>query len=196
MTLGQELRSFWPPAGNDPQPAPAIGVKAPSSDRLLIPSADGRPIVITFLRHCGCPFAEKTFKAIRAAAEHHPHIRFIAVSHSEQGATDRWVDALGGSENSLEIVVDTDRKIFAQWGLGVSSFGHFMSPVGMWAAYRLGKEEGIWNRPTESGNRWQMAGSFAVDEEGILRWGRAMRSAAEIPNFEEGVESVRASKAT
>ncbi|KAJ7714750.1 hypothetical protein B0H16DRAFT_520000 [Mycena metata] len=191
MTLRQELKSFWP-EGKPALAAPVIGLKAPSSERLPIPSVDGRPVILTFLRHCGCPFAEKTFKAIRTTAAHNPNIRFIAVSHSDQGSTDRWVDAVGGGEG-VEIVVDADREIFAEWGLGLSSLGHFMSPAGLWAVYRLGKDEGIWNKPTESGNRWQTSGSFAVDMRGTLRWGRAMRSVAEVPNFEEAVESVKVS---
>ncbi|KAJ6581909.1 hypothetical protein B0H19DRAFT_1207601 [Mycena capillaripes] len=186
MSFWQELNSFRLPEAKATQPVPEIGSKAPWSDRLQ-PSPDGRPTVITFLRHCGCPFAEKTFKALRATAAHTPKVRFVAVSHSDQGATDRWLDAVGSSEG-VEILVDADRTVFAQWGLGLSSFGHFLSPAGLWAAYRLGKDEGIWKRPTESGNRWQTSGSFAVDHEGIVKWGGAMRRADEVPNFEEAVE--------
>ncbi|KAJ6534652.1 hypothetical protein DFH09DRAFT_1249969 [Mycena vulgaris] len=191
MTFQQELNSFWTPKAKPTNQAPEIGSKAPSSDWLRIPSSDGRPTVVTFLRHCGCPFAEKTFKALRATAAHTPEIRFVAVSHSDQGSTERWVDVVGGRE-MVEIIVDADRDAFAQWGPGLSSLGHFMSPAGLWAAYRLGKDDGIWNRPTESGNRWQMSGSFAVDSEGTVRWGGPMRRADEIPNFQEAVESLKA----
>ncbi|KAF8216833.1 hypothetical protein K438DRAFT_1901435 [Mycena galopus ATCC 62051] len=190
MTFRQELNSFWVPKAKTTQPLPEVGSKAPSSDRLQLPNPDGRPTVITFLRHCGCPFAEKTFKALCATAAHSPDIRFIAISHSDQSATDRWLAAVGASDG-VEILVDADRNVFAQWGLGNSSFSHFMSPSGLWAAYRLGKDEGIWNRPTESGNRWQTSGSFAVDVQGTVRWGGAMRSASEIPNFEEAVEILK-----
>lgn len=36
---------------------PAIGTRAPSSMKLRFPSGDGRPTVVVFLRHCGCPCA-------------------------------------------------------------------------------------------------------------------------------------------
>ncbi|KAJ7656359.1 hypothetical protein DFH06DRAFT_1045719 [Mycena polygramma] len=169
MTFWQELNSFRFPEAKTTQPPPQIGSKAPSSGRLPLPRPDGRPTVLTFLRHCGCPFAEKTFNALRAASSHNSEICFIAISHTDQDATDRWLNAVGGNEE-VEVVVDSDRDMFAQWGLGVSSFGHVLSPAGLWGAYKLGKNEGIWNRPTESGNRWQTAGSFAVDNEGIVRW--------------------------
>ncbi|KAJ7698946.1 hypothetical protein B0H17DRAFT_1006385 [Mycena rosella] len=191
MTFKQELSSFRVPKAKATQPVPEIGSKAPSSPHLPMPSADGRPTVVTFLRHCGCPFAERTFRALRATAAHTPAVRFVAVSHSDRGATDRWLAALGGA-SPVEIVVDAARDEFARWGLGLSSLGHFLSPAGLWAAYRLGKTDGIWNRPTESGNRWQVSGSFAVDGGGTVRWGGAMRRADEVPDFEEAVGVLKA----
>lgn len=64
----------------------------------------------------------------------------------------------------------------------------------MWSVYKLGKEEGIWNRPTESGSRWQMSGAFAVDGEGVVRWGGAAELADWIPDFGEGVRSLQGEK--
>lgn len=35
----------------------------------------------------------------------------------------------------------------------------------------LARREGISNRPTESGTRWQTSGTFAIGEDGIVKWG-------------------------
>ena len=51
-------------------------------------------------------------------------------------------------------------------------------------------EEGIWNRPTESGRRWQTAGCYAVDGDRIVRWGGPAQRADEIPDFEKAVQSL------
>lgn len=72
----------------------------------------------------------------------------------------------------MQVIIDSEWEIYAQWGLGVSSFWHVLSPWSMWSVYKLGKEEGIWNRSTESGSRWQTSGSFAIDKEGMVAWGR------------------------
>lgn len=56
--------------------------------------------------------------------------------------------------------------------------------------YKLGKSEGIWNRPTESGNRWQTSGSWAVDGMGVVRWGGAAKAADEIPDFKGALLAV------
>lgn len=69
------------------------------------------------------------------------------------------------------MLVDADRQIYAKWGLGITSWSHVLSPAGLAAIWKLGQEEGIWNRPTESGSRWQSSGNWAVDAEGYVRWG-------------------------
>lgn len=48
-----EMQSLKTPARKDVQPVPNVGAVAPTSSK--IPLADGKPTVILFLRHCGCP---------------------------------------------------------------------------------------------------------------------------------------------
>ena len=126
-------------------PIPSIGANAPSTSKLPLPNPDEKPTILTFLRHCGCPFAEKTFLSFRAAASAHPSVNFVAVSHSAQSATNKWLEAIGGADN-VRIIVDNERELFAQWGLGVSSFWHVLNPASMWSVYKLGKEQGIVSR--------------------------------------------------
>lgn len=61
----------------------------------------------------------------------------------------------------------------------------------MWDVVKLGRAEGIWNRPTESGKRFQTSGFWAVDGRGIVKWGRAAKQGSDIPDFErEAVPAV------
>ena len=148
-------------------------------------------MVLAFLRHAGCPFAESTFLNLREIARANRNIDFISVSHSSEEATDTWLKSLpqaGSEPSNLRVVVDPDS--YAAYGLGPSSYSHVLSPWALYEVWRLGKEEGIWNRPTESGSRWQTAGFFAIDGEGIVRWGRAARRADDIPDFEEAVDAI------
>lgn len=113
----------------------------------------------------------------------------IAVSHSSQAATDAWVVGVGG-EWEVEVIVDEGRDLYAAWGLGLSSTWHALNPAVLYSAVALGRGEGIWNRATESGSRWQMGGAFAVDEKGVVRWARPARSADEIPDFQEALTAL------
>jgi hypothetical protein len=111
MTLQQELQSWFAPrptyAVSDP---PKIGEPAPRPAKLGL--KDNKPTIIAFLRHCGCPFAEKTYLVLREAARKHVDIDFIAVSHSDEQSTHKWFKSIGETENepdNLRLVVDNER---------------------------------------------------------------------------------------
>ncbi len=158
MSFQQEAASWMFPSQLSTSPIPSIGANAPSTPKLQLPDSNEKPTILTFLRHCGCPFAEKTFLSLRAAASAHPSITFVAVSHSDQSATDKWLQAVGGAQN-VRIIVDTERELFARWGLGVSSFWHVLNPASMWSVYKLGKEHGIVSiAPTQSMPRLESRG--------------------------------------
>ncbi|KAL9067088.1 MAG: hypothetical protein Q9157_006925 [Trypethelium eluteriae] len=193
MTFQSELSSWFSTSGPQPAKPPAVGSKAPSTLKLELPPPDGKPIIITFLRHCGCPFAEKTFHDLRTSASLHPNIHFFAISHSSPSATANWHASLPPMPNespepsNLKLVVDEGRELYAKWGLGIASFWHVLAPGSLYTLYQLGTQEGIWNRPTESGSRWQTSGNFAVDGEGVVRWGGVVERAGYTPDFEEVV---------
>jgi hypothetical protein len=88
------------------------------------------------------------------------------------------------------MIIDDERKMYAEWGLGVSSLWHVLSPWSMYEVFKLGKQEGVWNRPTESGTRWQSAGSFAVDGDGVVKWSRPSNSVGNVPNFTEALQAL------
>lgn len=129
---------------------------------------------------------------MREIASKNSDIHFIAVSHSNNEHTAKWRREIGGEEDpsNLEIIVDDQRQIYAAWGLGVASFWHVLSPQGFYELYRLAKDEGITNRPTESGYRWQTSGSWAIDGKGKVVWGGPVKTANEIPDFAEAVKAV------
>lgn len=130
---------------------------------------------------------------MRDAALAHPNIHFIAVSHSSQQHTDKWQhDIIGEDANpaNLEVVVDDKREIYAAWGLGVASVWHVLKPQSLYDIYKMAKEDGIVNRPTESGYRFQTSGHWAVDGQGKVVWGGVAGSANELPDFDEAVRAV------
>jgi hypothetical protein len=133
--------------------------------------------------------AEKTFDQLRKAAAKNPHVNFIAISHSSEEATEKWLIAVGG-EWDVTVIVNADRELYAQWGLGISNLWHVLNPWSLYSVFQLARQEKITNRPTESGNRWQTSGSFAVDGEGIVRWSKVANAADEIPDFDEALKAL------
>jgi hypothetical protein len=127
---------------------------------------------------------------MRETASSYPDMHFIAVSHSDQPSTLHWLEAVGGAGH-ISIVIDTDRGSYAAWGLGVSSCWHVLNPWSLASVYWLGTKEGIWNKPTETGTRWQSSGSFGVDQSGVVRWSEPNKSANDIPDFPAMAEMIR-----
>lgn len=118
MTFQQELNSWFSPKNPTTSEPPKPGDPAPTTPNL--PLDPNKKSILAFLRHCGCPFAEKTFLRLREAAKTHSDIAFIAVSHSDQASTDKWLKSLpqyGTEPSNLSIVVDAEKEVYAKWGL-------------------------------------------------------------------------------
>jgi hypothetical protein len=163
--------------------APEIGARAPD----LPAMQPGRPAVVAFLRHVGCPFAEATVRRMTAFAAEHPAIDFIAVTHSQDEPSQRWCNAFGGA-GDVRIMSDPSRARYAAWGIGLSDRRHFAGPESLAALRRL-LDDGIHNR-WASGNRWQAAASFAVDSTRVLRWRHLPRHAGELPPLADAITAL------
>jgi hypothetical protein len=171
------LRSFVPPAALPTSKPPELGEPAPELPGL----SPGRPAVVAFLRHTGCPFAEATMVALRgAAAASGDGLDWIAVSHAPADATERWVAAVGGIEG-VRVLPDPERRLYGAWGLGRTSLGHFMGRRSLSAVMKLARQ-GIRNRHPD-GTRWQQAGTFLVDADGAVRWRHLPAHAGELPDL-------------
>jgi hypothetical protein len=147
----------------------------------------GRPAVVGFLRHVGCPFAEATVRQMAALAAERPGVDFLAVTQSDDRPSRRWCDAFGGAAG-VQLVADPDRARYAAWGVGLSDRRHFAGPESLGALRRL-LDEGIHNR-WASGNRWQAAATFAVDPAGVLRWRHFPAHAGDVPPLADAVAAV------
>jgi hypothetical protein len=55
VSIKKELASWWAPKKIETAPIPELRSQAPSLPKLPMPAADGKPTIVTFLRHCGCP---------------------------------------------------------------------------------------------------------------------------------------------
>lgn len=116
----------------------------------------------------------------------------IAVSHSDKPSTDKWVESVGGAAN-VQVIVDSERKIYGQYGLGVASFWHVLNPWSLGAVFTMAREEKIANRPTESGTRWQTSGVYAVDASGVVKYSHPSATTDDLGDLEAAVKSIKKS---
>ncbi|KAJ4419321.1 hypothetical protein N0V82_005009 [Gnomoniopsis sp. IMI 355080] len=185
----KEIQSYKSPPPREVAPVPAVGEPAREHAESVLKLPKDKPTIIVFLRHCGCPFAEKAFRALTAFSTRHAgSIHCIAISHSSREHTEAWVPQVGGEWN-VEVIVDEEREIYAAWGLGLSSYWH-VGPMSFFNAMQLGKSEGIWNRTTESGTKWQTGGAFAVDRAGKVRWVSVAKTASDVPDLNAALRAL------
>ncbi|KAI6751250.1 hypothetical protein HG530_014164 [Fusarium avenaceum] len=167
----KELDSWKTPAAKEVGPTVEVGSKAPWAQQLRLP--DGKPTLLSL--------ADLSDKV--------PNVHCVAISHSSEEATDKWLPQVGGTWN-VDVVIDEERNLYANWGLGISSTWHAVNPLTLWNVFSLGKNEGIWNRPTESGSRWQTSGAFAVDRDGTIRWAQVARTADDLPDLKAAITAL------
>ncbi|HWP64658.1 MAG TPA: AhpC/TSA family protein [Candidatus Limnocylindria bacterium] len=180
-----DLRTFIKPDGPRWAPVPEIGKPAPALPGA--PPAFGRPRIVAFLRHVGCPFAELTMKTLDEASARHPEVQFLAVSQGTPAATRRWCAELQIGYG-VTVIDDPAREMFAAWGLGLTSLRHFLGLRSVGRAVSLARR-GIRNRHP-SGTRWQQAGTFGLDADGTLRWRHLPEHAGDVPDVEAAVRAV------
>jgi hypothetical protein len=182
-----DLRTFVRPDRPRVVPLPEIGRPAPPLPGA--PPALGRPRIVAFLRHVGCPFAELTMKTLDEASGRHPEVQFLAVSQGTPAATRRWCAELQMGYGVM-VIDDPGRDVFVAWGLGLTSLRHFLGIRSVGRALSLATR-GIRNRHP-SGNRWQQAGTFGIDAAGTLRWMHLPEHAGDLPDVEAAVRAVLA----
>ncbi|KAK4194740.1 hypothetical protein QBC40DRAFT_213009, partial [Triangularia verruculosa] len=178
---GQQL------VGTRDQP-PRVGDRAPSlGPTVTFPTE--KPVLVVFLRVCGCPFAEKTFTNLTTFSTTHPEITCIAVTQSPPAETDDWVISLGGAW-SVTVVPDPELKLYRAWGLGEnrSWYDWFVenlkvpltSPTNVTS---LDHTTGHGRRYT-GGSKWQQGAGFGVDAGGVVRWVWVGGRVDEVVDFE------------
>ena len=158
-----DARTFLLPPALPVRPLPAPGDRARELPVALDP---GRATIVAFLRHAGCPFAERTMQMLREGAARAGEVQWVAISHAPAEETERWCRAVGGP-GEVTLACDPSRRAYAEWGLERTSLGHFMGRRSLAAVARLARRA-VRNRHP-SGTRWQSAGTFALDRDAIVR---------------------------
>ena|SRR5271170_4548369 len=107
-----DLRSLIPPSAPPSEREPLkIGDTAPPLSKLSF----DKPAFVAFLRHIGCPFAEKTFQDLRTFADKYGDAyQYIAITHGTQTDTDDWIQEVGGA-GRIQVISDPDRQVYGQW---------------------------------------------------------------------------------
>ncbi|KAK0665999.1 hypothetical protein QBC41DRAFT_281851 [Cercophora samala] len=188
-----DRRDQQPPPVDTKPPAtqpPRIGDRAPSLGPGITFPTD-KPLLVVFLRVCGCPFAEATFTNLTNFSTRHPSITCLAVTQSPPSSTDTWIISLGGLWSIASVIPDPSLSLYRRWGLheNRSWYDWFVENLKV----PITKPVNVTNLEHkaivggyEGGSKWQQGGAFGVDEGGVVRWVWVGRKVDEVVDFERG----------
>ncbi|WWC66848.1 uncharacterized protein I206_100755 [Kwoniella pini CBS 10737] len=187
------LKSIIPQTSPTPSPLPEIGSKAPSLPDVTL---EQKPTIVAFVRHCGCPFAEKEINILAEELKKNDELRIVIVQHAEKEQVNNWFNEIGGPRlfpdlSRYTLIPDPSREIYAKWGIGQLGWLGMISPSIITNLNNLKKSDNIDLRSTGAGSyRWQNSGGFAIDKERIIRWRKLAEDSSDICDYAEAVRSM------
>ncbi|KAL0489992.1 HTH-type transcriptional regulator y4qH [Acrasis kona] len=197
MNIVNDLKSLLPSSWSGVEEVPKVGDQASKDERLAL----SKKSIVAFVRHCGCPFAEKTTSWLLEISASHPSLDIIVITHANEQDSKDWLDLVEKNaidsgkkvdKNSIKMVCDPDRTLYHKWGIGsLPTLGSMFGSGVMNELSELKDKEGIQNTETKAGSaRWQNSGSFAVDDNQIIKWAHVAKDAADVSNFNEALQSL------
>ncbi|THY82249.1 hypothetical protein D6C95_08827 [Aureobasidium pullulans] len=197
------IKSIIPQSSPSVAALPEIGDQAPARvGSVDLKSGGGRPTLVAFVRHCGCPFAEKEVQLLGAESRKNEKLHVVIVQHSEEATTQQWFEDIGGKKafpdsKRYTLVADPERKAYAAWGVGSLGWGGMVNGGVMEALKSLKESDGIDLRPTGVGSyRWQNSGGFAVDSAGTIRWRKIAKDSSDMCDYSEAAKMITEGKAS
>lgn len=137
-----------------------------------------RGLALVFVRHFGCPFCRAHVVLLRNARarfdEEGVRVAVVGMGTPEQCARFRRRYDL-----SFPVLSDPDRVAYRAYGLGEASAGQVRGWPEIAGGVQLALRGFLPGR--RIGNARQLAGDFLIDRDGVLRYVRRSRRAADVP---------------
>ncbi|KAK0526220.1 hypothetical protein OC834_004886 [Tilletia horrida] len=186
--LPYDLVSILPRTLPSTSAAPSVGSKAPALEGVDFTQSGG-PHLVAFVRHCGCPFAQKEVQLLgKAVKDSGDKVKVVIVQHAEQAAIDNWWKAIEGDKHlpNANIISDPEHKVYAAWGIGSLSFFGLFWPPSLYELIKLGYQEGVVNTATQKGAwRFQNSGGFAIDAQGNVQYSKIARHPGDVVPYDQ-----------
>lgn len=176
--------------------APDVGDFAPS---LAVQDVDGRvlqlatlwqdgPLLLTFLRHFGCPMCKAFVAQLRQV---YPELQALGVEIATvtMGRPDMTQEFCRQQSVPFACLADPERLVYQAYGL-IDSFIGATHPT-TWVAYARSVLRGNLPRPMPLGTpHGQLSGAFLIDQQGVVRFAHRNQTAADNPSNEQLLAAV------
>ncbi|WVQ93544.1 hypothetical protein IAU59_000619 [Kwoniella sp. CBS 9459] len=192
------IKSLIPRSSPPASPLPELDSTRPSLPARAEEAIKGKPALVAFVRHCGCPFAEKEVHLLSEQVEKSQEqgLHVVIVQHSEEAETNKWFEEIGGQRlfpdpSRYTLLSDPLRELYASWGIGTLGWTGMINPSIMNNLKSLKESDGIDLRATGAGSyRWGNSGGFAVDRQGKVKWRKVAQDSSDVCDYAEAARTV------
>ncbi|TKX26722.1 hypothetical protein C1H76_0876 [Elsinoe australis] len=177
-------------------PLPDLASPAPTALGPINFTTSPAPTLVAFVRHCGCPFAEKEVRLLADEADRNASLRIVIVQHSSEADTRDWFERIGGTtlfpdQSRVTLVSDVNRELYAAWGIGQLGWGQMVNADIMRRLHENKVKEGLdLTKSDWTSYRWQNSGGFAVDREGRVRWRHLASDSSDVCDFRKAADAL------
>lgn len=190
-----DIKSLAGSSASNPAQVPKVGERAPEIEGINYTSS---PHIIAFVRHCGCPFAEKEVRQLGEISKKYESVRIVIIAHSDENVVQDWFTRIGEPHfdtqalESKRITVKSDPNytLYNLFGIGQLGWTQLFTKQTFGLLKSLASE-GIKNTQTGKGsNRWLNSGGFAIDHGGNVQWAKVAEEAADVCDYDEAVKTI------
>lgn len=176
--------------------APQVGDLAPN---IAVQDVDGRvlqldtlwqdgPLLLTFLRHFGCPMCKAFVAQLR---EVYPELQSLGVEIATMtmGRPDMTREFCRQQDIPFACLADPERQVYQAYGLIDSLIGATHPTT--WLSYARSVLRGHLPAPMPLGTpHGQLSGAFLIDQQGVVRFAHRNQTAADNPSNEQLLAAV------
>lgn len=163
--------------------APHFALPDVEGQRHSLDDYGGRWLLVVFLRHLACLLCREHLSQIaeRQAEWERRRVRILTVTFEPADRAKRF---LADSQSEYPLLLDTERHIYAAYGMGSASIWRLAQPSTWWNYLRLFM--GGWApRLPDFTDYQQLGGDVLIDPEGTIRFFHASEDPADRPRLED-----------
>lgn len=169
-----------PPTVGDP--VPSFEARDARDRPLTSDGLRGRPAVLVFLRHLGCPICQMELVTL---AERFPAFaeRDAALVVVVESPRDRAAAFVAGRDVPYRLVPDPERELYARFGMARGGLTQFVAPGAVLKTLKATARGHLHGR--FEGSELQLPGEVVADAEGVVRHVRVGRHVGDTASVEQ-----------
>jgi peroxiredoxin Q/BCP len=170
--------------------APPLELPAADGQRRSLAEFRGRPVIVSFLGACNCPFNRSYVLRMAAASDRIQRAGVDVIFVAYHDADLMMTKMLRDVDLSYLLLIDPVRETYGRWGLQTGTLKSLLKPGLAWAMIKilLERQPSMGDAPP---HHKQLGGDFVVNPAGQLVFVNRMRSTYDRARIDDMLAAAR-----